>query len=421
LPDDGDALMLSLFGPRASTLFEQAVISVTGFLSMLFFARHMSTVDWATFSFASGFMLVSLGIQLSLVTLPMLSFSKGQGMDADQQSHWTWMNRAVMAFAFGLALLIGMVMQWSDSSWVADSFICSAVLIPPAFSYEYLRRRLILSGQFSVLPRTAMAYAFGVALGVGGNCVFALPPVFAALSYWPGMLLAIYLSGVRDPLRWAAPSSQWFKPLMAFAPSAAGSSLASSGYNFAVQALLGSLSGPPAVALFNATRTVIQPINTMIGAFNNLDLPGAAKAYVGGGPALIRFQTRSILRVVAFGGPYLLVLCVMAAPLLKLLFAGRYGSVTMVWAWALVGFLMLVATPTENVFYVTRQTHLLFASRLVAAVVGCASAYFSIPLFGAVGAVGSIAAGWLVAFAGGALVLWRTRQGESSLGTVPQV
>jgi O-antigen/teichoic acid export membrane protein len=412
--------MRALSSPRASTLFEQAVISATGFLSMLFYARNLSTLDWATFSFGSGFMLVALGIQLSLVTLPMLSFSQGQPLGAAEQSHWTWMNRVVMACAFGLALLIGLALLWHDPNWVGDSFVCAAALIPPAFSYEYLRRRLILSQQFSVLPRTAIAYAFGVALGVCGNALFVWPPIFAALSYWPGMLLALWVSGVRDPLRWDAPPTQWFKPLLAFAPAAAGSSLASSGYNFAVQALLGSLSGAPAVALFNATRTVIQPINTMIGAFNNLDLPGAAGAYVGGGPALIRFQTRSVLRMVAFGGPYLLLLCLMAAPLLTLLFAGRYDAVTMVWAWALVGLLMLVATPTENVFYVTRQTHLLFASRLVAAVVGCVAAWLSIPPFGAVGAVGSIAAGWLVAFAGGALVLWRTRQGAAPREPVPQ-
>lgn len=405
--------MSLLTGPRSSTLFEQAVISATGFLSMLFFARQMSTLDWATFSFASGFMLVLLGLQLSVVTLPMLSFSRGQAMSSEEQSNWTWLNRATTSVAFSLSVLIGGVLSASDAGWAGDSFLCAALLIPPAFTYEYLRRRLILARDYAALPRTAMAYAAGVSVGVLASYFCAWPPILAALSYWPGMLLAVHVSGAREPLRWTAPPKDWFKPLRAFVPAAAGSSLAASGYSFAVQATLGALSGSASVALFNATRIVIQPINTLIGAFNNLDLPGAAKAYVNGGPALIKFQRRSVLRLVAIGSPYLLVLCLLAGPLLSLLFAGRYSSESMVWCWSLVGLLMLVVTPMENVFYVTRQTHWLLSSRIAAAAAGCASAYVGIPSLGAVGAVLSIVVGWLIALLGASLVLWRTRQPEA--------
>ena len=131
---------------------------------------------------------------------------------------------------------------------------------------------------------------------------------------------------------------------------------------------------------------------------------------------MISFQRRSVLRLVAVGGPYLLVLSLLADPLLRLLFVGRYSSEAMVWSWSCVGLLMLVVTPTENVFYVTRQTHLLFANRLAAAAVGCACAALSIPAFGAVGAVLSIVAGWLVALLGGVFALWRTRRQESMHG-----
>jgi O-antigen/teichoic acid export membrane protein len=376
---------------------------------MLFFARHMSTVDWAIFSFASGFMLVLQGIQLSVVVLPMITFSKGQVISTEDQTNWTWLNRTVMLSMVVVSLLTGLLISKIDSGWFTDSFLFAAVLIPPAFTYEYLRRRLILANEFTTLSWTAIAYALGVVIGIYGYYKFALPPIFAALTYWPGMLLAIYVSRVRDPVRLSAPAASWLKPLVSFAPSSIGSSMASAGYNFAILALLGKMSGPVGVALFNATRMVIQPVNSLIGAVYNLDLPRAAKAYAEGGSALVEFLTRSIVRLTAIGGLYLVVLCLLAGPVLMILFGKQYSSESMVFAWSVVGLLMLIAMPLESVFYITRQTHLLFANRVQAAVIGCLWAYWAIPLLGAQGAVLSIAAGWLVALLGGMFALWRTR------------
>lgn len=398
-----------LSGPRGATLFEQAVVSATGFLSMLYFARHMSALDWATFSFASAFMLLLQGIQLSIVILPMISFSRGQVISSEDQQNWSWLNRTTVITMLGISLLVAALISGIDSGWAADSFLFAAILIPPAFTYEYLRRRLILAKEFSTLARTAIAYSLGVAIGICGHYAFSLPPIFAALSYWPGMLFAIYVSGVRDPLRWEAPTQNWLKPVIDFAPAAVGSSMAAAGYNFAIQAMLGILSGPLAVGLFNATRMVIMPVNSLIGAVYNLDLPRAAQAYSNGRSALIRFLTRSILRLVVMGGIYLIILCLLAGPVLAVLFGEQYKSESMVFVWSVVGFLMLIAMPLESVFYITKQTRLLFASRLVAAAIGCLCAYWSIPLFGPHGAVLSIATGWLTALLGGIFALRSTR------------
>lgn len=402
--------MLSFSRPRSATLFEQALVSATGFLALLFFARHLPTADWATLSFAFGLLLVAQGMQLSIVILPMISFSQGALLDRDTQAHWTWLNRVVLLVMLAIAVLAAGLVHWRGPNWMGDSFLYAALLMPPAFSYEYVRRRLILARQFNTLARCGVAYAMGVALGVAASVVSDGPPIRVALSHWPGMLFAFYVSGLRDRIRWAAPSALWLSPLKAFAPSAVGSSLAMAGYSVAVQALLGGLAGAAAVASFNATRMLIQPVNTLIGAFNNLDMPNSAKAYALGGRSLVRFQLRSIVRLVSIGGVYLAAVSLFAEPLLAWLFEGRYNDSRLVWAWVLVGLLMMVVTPTENAFYVTRQTHRLFLSRLAAAAVGCSCAYFSIPLWGTIGGVLSIAAGWLTALLGGAAALWSLRQ-----------
>ena len=394
-------------GSRTATLFEQAVVSATGFLSMLFFARHLTTVDWATFSFAASLLLLAQGLQLSIVILPMISFSKGSAPCTESQANWAWMNRSVLATMIATSAVAALAVKLSSDSWMGNSLLFAALLMPPAFTYEYLRRRLILARRFDVLQRAGLAYAVGVGFGVLLHSVVELPPVFAALTFWPGMALAFAVSGGREPLRWAAPTGDWLLPLRSFAPSAVGSSLAFAGYNLAIQAMLGILSGPAAVALFNATRMLIQPINTLIGAFNNLDLPGGAKAYAESGRALLAHQKRSVLRLVGLGGVYLALLCTFAGPVLSALFSGRYDNPAMVWGWAVVGLLMLVVTPTENIFYVTRRTGRLFANRLAAAVSGCAAALILIGPWAAVGAVLSIATGWVVALGGGVLAVWR--------------
>jgi O-antigen/teichoic acid export membrane protein len=392
-------------GPRAATLFEQAAVAATGFLSMLFFARHLPTAEWATFSFAAALMLLGQGMQLSIVILPMISFSRGQAPTAQDQLHWTWLNRAVLLAMLCASALSGAVVLWRSDSWIAWSFLYAVLLMPPAFGYEYLRRRLILARRYAALARAGLAYAVGVASAVGAQGLFGAPPAMAALSFWPGLLLALAVSGVRDPLRWAAPPAAWLRPLLRFAAPTVGSSLAFAGYTLAVQALLGAWQGAPAVAAFNATRMLIQPVNTLIGAFNSLDLPNAARAHAEGGRALLRFQTRAMARLVAVGGVYLVLVASFAGPLLGLLFGGRYGDVTTLWCWLIVGLLMLVTTPTENVFYVTRHPQWLLLSRLGAAAAGCGVAALSIPALGATGAVLGIAAGWLVALLGAAAAL----------------
>jgi len=400
---------MTFANPRSATLFEQAVVSATGFLTMIFFARHLSTADWAAFSFAAGLLLVAQGVQLSAVILPMISFSKGALLSRQDQSDWTWMNRSVLVTMLTMATLAAGLVHWQTSSWMAASCLYAALLMPPAFTYEYLRRRLILTGQFSRLAFAGLAYAAGVALGVLGNYRFGGSPLAAALSTWPGMLLALCVAGDHERVRWAAPAAHWLRPLRSFAPSAAGSSLAMAGYSVAIQALLGGMAGAQALASFNATRMVVQPVNTLIGAFNSLDMPNSAKAYAKGGRSLISFQARSVLRLGAIGGLYLLAVGIFAEPLLAWLFNGRYSQSELVWSWVLVGLLMLIVTPTENAFYVTGRTNRLLVSRLAAAAVGCGFAYYSIPHWGAVGGVLSVAAGWSTALIGSATALWTVR------------
>jgi O-antigen/teichoic acid export membrane protein len=402
--------------PRSATLLEQAMVSVTGFLVLLFFARHLPTLHWATLSFAFGLLLVAQGMQLSIVILPMISFSQGQPLGATAQSHWAWMNRAVLAVMLGVALLVAALVRFSTGSWMGDSFAYAALLMPPAFAYEHLRRRLILARRFDALARCGLAWACGAAVGVFAQWRLGGPALLAALSFWPGMVLAWWVSGQRERLRWSAPSADWLAPLRAFAPPAVGSSLAMAGYSVAIQGLLGGVAGAQAVAAFNATRMLIQPVNTLIGAFNNLDMPRSASAYALGGRSLLRFQARSVLRLLLSGGAYLVLLALFTAPLLAWLFGGRYSDVELAWAWLIVGLLMLVATPTENAFYVTRNTRRLLFSRLAAAAVGCTVAWFGIAHWGAVGAVLGIAAGWLVALLGGVSALWAVRKHGPAAG-----
>ena len=377
--------------PRLATILDQALVSATGFLSMLLFARLLPPMEWAIISFAAGISLVLQGIQINSITIPMITFSHGRAINTVDQQHWTWLNRALLATMSALSALIGFVVFFLGSAWVGKSLLLAAVLLPPTFIYEYIRRRLILCENFTALVKVSFAYAAGTMAGALFNYTVYCSPLSAALSFWPGMFLAVLVLNEHDPLRLKAPPANWLQPLRGFVPSAVGSSLAGTGYNFAVLAILGAMAGPIAVAVFNATRLVMQPINTLVGAFNSLDIPRATAAYAISGKALLTAQTRAMARLAILGGSYLFVVCYFSETLLQLLFKNQYNSTEIVWSWGLVGMAMLIATPAETSLYVTHRTRQLFQNKLAASALACSLAYLLIPSQGAIGAVLSVA------------------------------
>lgn len=343
------------------------------------------------------------GLQRAAVILPMVNqCATPEGLHQHQSS---WYRMQVFATGISIALLL--IFVWlpglpAQHAWVAQSAAIAALLIGPIYFYEFNRRLLILRGLQHKLIRVAIAYA--LALGTGAAVMHQLQLESV------NNVLIVYLSaqlvgalGTAALLGMPSLRMTWSAVDMAenlrFAKWAFLSSIAFSGYNFAVQAILGAVSGPGAVGLFNAARNFVQPVNTLIQAMDSVDKPRASKMYAASGTqGLFAAVFASLRWLLLIGGPFVILMGVFGGDLLVKVYGERYaGNQTLMFAWAVAAGMILVAHPVETGLLVKKVPRQLFVSRLIAAAVALGLAFGLIPDLGAVGAVISLATGWALA------------------------
>lgn len=378
---------------------------------MIIAARTLAPAEWGVLSFALASVLMVQGLQRAAVILPMVNqCATPEGLRLHQSS-WFRMQLIATGVSIGLLALVASLPVYSENhAWIARSAAIAAVLIGPVYFYEFNRRLLILQGRQPLLVRIAVAYA--VALCIGAAVIFHwhISSVVA--------ILAVYLSGQlvgslgtaamlgKPSLRMTWSSVQIGENLR-FAHWALLSSLAFSGYNFAIQGMLGAFGGPSAVGLFNAARNFVQPVNTLIQAMDSVDKPRTSKMYAESGmPGLYTAVFGSLRWLLLMGGPFAAAMAFFGGDLLVMVYGQQYdGHQGLMVAWALAAAIMLAAHPIETGLLVKRAPKQLFISRLIASVVALTLGYLTIPGMGAVGAVLSFASGWALAAVIGFLFL----------------
>lgn len=390
---------------RLSALFEQGLISGSNFLILIFAARILEPAQWGIFSFAMACVLMVQGLQRAAVILPMVNqCATAEGLQQHQSS---WYRMQVIATVISIALLVSAACLPglpAQHAWVTQSASIAALLIAPIYFYEFNRRLLILRGLQYKLVRIAFAYA--VALGMGAVTIYVLH-VKSINSVLLAYLAAQMVGALGTAALLGMPSLRmtWSAVQIAenirFAKWAFLSSLAFSGYNFAVQAILGAVSGPGAVGLFNAARNFVQPVNTLIQAMDSVDKPRTSRMYAtAGSKGLFDAVFASLRWLMLIGGPFVVLMGVFGGDLLVAIYGERYeGNQSLMLVWAVAAGLILVAHPVETGLLVKRVPRQLFVSRLIAAAVALALAFGLTPALGAVGAVISLATGWGLAAA----------------------
>jgi O-antigen/teichoic acid export membrane protein len=388
---------------RLSALFEQGFISGSNFLILILAARILAPATWGVFSFALASVLMIQGLQRAAVILPMVNqCSTPEGLAA-HQSGWCRMQMIATALSIGILLLVGLLPIYSpEHQWVARSALIAALLAGPVYYYEFNRRLLILSGHQYKLIRVAIAYC--LVLGTGAAYLFvtkkttitAVMLVYVSAQLAGAVGTAILLGSRSIKLTW---SSEQISENLRFAKWAFMSSIAFSGYNFAIQGILGALSGPGAVGLFNAARNFVQPVNTLIQAMDSVDKPRTSKLYAASGIRGLHEAVFASLRwLLMIGGPFTLAMAFFGGDLLTIVYGERYrDNGVLMLSWAVAATMILMAHPVETGLLVMRVPKQLFISRLMASIAALAMAFVLIPEFGAVGAVVSLAIGWALA------------------------
>lgn len=397
---------------RVVALLEQGALSGANFLTFIWFARQVTPTAWGEFGFAYALVLFMQGFQRAIVTIPMIPFSAAAGGWTGVRLTWVRVHMLVqlaclsaLAAAAVLAVVLG-------ADWVARSLMMAAALTAPMFLHEFARRCAIQEERFDVLLITAVAYVlalFGSAALVGQRAVGAWGPVAGVACGGLAAMLAYAVLARRSLVGLPAAWHLMPEGLGGYAKWSVLGHLGFSGYNFGIQALLGAISGPAAVGVFHACRTLIQPVATVIGAMDSVDKPRAAHALTTSGlAAMRRVLLRSLVAILCLGLPYLLLVGLTADELLELAYRDRYaghGGAVLMWCFVALG--MMLAQPVESGLYVCRRTRAMFYSRAIAALIGLAAAVPLVQEHGAVGALGAMVIAYLVTATLGAIVLFR--------------
>ena len=384
---------------RKWSLIEQGLLSLTNFGLAIFLAREFPKAEWGTFSLGLALMLFAQGFQRALVSIPIATMAHQQDTLSRSLPFWCRVQLWVtLGSSVSLALAAVAWRAVAPDSCVSEALFIAALLVPGYFSLEFWRRMLIQVRDIKAAVYGAAGFFLSISLLVVVIRFQHVGPLITAA----GMSVCTLSAGAA--LRWRAakviPAGaeplDFGQEVLRFGRWATLSHVAFSGYNTAIQVLLSLVCGPAAMGSFAAVRNLTQPVNTLIGAVDNLDKPRAARAFAGGGfPDLFSSLWRTMATLTLLGGLYLLLCAAGGGHMVNAMYHGLYGYAwNEVRLWCLIALAMMVAQPLESGLYVAQRTDALFLNRVISAVIGLGTAVATMPAWGVSGALMGLASGW---------------------------
>ena len=385
---------------RVWSLMEQGFHSLANFAMAIFLARELPKESWGAFSLGFALLLFAQGFQRALISIPVATMAHDLDLLSGSLTFWRRLQGRITLCATGaLTLAAGLWFLCGGERSVAEALAVSALLAPGYFSLEFWRRVLIQCRDI----RGAAAVAGGLLVSVALLMAALSFATAGALVAAAGLCACTLLAGAACRLRAGsllpAPREKldWSDQVARLGRWSIMSHIAFSGYNTAIQVMLSLVAGPAAMGVFAAVRNIIQPVNTLIGAVDNLDKPRAARAFAAGGfPELFSSLWRTMSTLALVGGLYLAACAAAGGFLVQIAYQGRYGhSWNEVWLWCLIALAMMAAQPLESGLYVAQRSDALFLNRAISALIGLGAAAVAIPAWGVQGALLGLALGWL--------------------------
>lgn len=383
-------------------LAEQALISGSNFLLYLYAARMLPKDQWGALSFALAFLQVLQGFQRAFVTVPMITSGDKHGTFANSLRFWRQMQGWVTAVTLFLLLCIYIIARPMDP-WVGESILLTAVLLIPWYYMEFARRVIIMSHSMNRLLGMAICYA--LVLLLTGAIAHSLQFDLNLFSFVLAMALAAVISSFSARVRlWPtlgigeinAGGSWSIRSLWRFGRWAAASSLAYSGYTFAIQAILAAIAGPAALGVYTAARNLTQPVATLVQAIDSVDKPRAGRAYASRGMSgLWQVIRRSWGWLLILALPYVMFVGFLSEPLLILAYGEKYADASVpVQMWCVVMLITILVQPLETGLYVVRRPDWLFYGRAASAGFILILTPWLVTHWSVNGALVALAAGW---------------------------
>ncbi len=398
---------------RYLSLAEQGLISGSNFLVLIAAARILPKEQWGALSFSMAMLLLFQGLlQRAFVLLPMSTTGSSSEESFRNLEFWRWVQAATTVVILVLLTTSYLGARRYLDPWVAESIQVAAIIMVPSFYMEFLRRAVLLTSTMRRLLMMAVAYASVIALSASTALWLGYKPDLLAFGYClSAAALASCLcagirpwvrGGVRQPEGWTLPS------FWRFGRWSVAASLGSAGYSFGIQAILATMVGPVGLASYAAARNLVQPVNTLMQAMDNIDKARAGRSFARDGMAGIWDVIRhSWSWLFMLAGPYLVLVAVLSDAILPLVYGSKYGDISdQVRLWCVVLAAMVVVQPLETALYAVRRPDLLFYGRLPSACLAMALAPPLILGWDEKGALIAVAMGWCLA---GIAAVWQLR------------
>jgi len=366
----------------------------------IYLARELPQADWGTYSLGYALMLFAQGFQRALVCIPIATMAHQDDVLSRSIGFWRKLQWKVTVFTLSAVLLSAVISRGvSRNSSISESLLIAALLVPGFFSLEFWRRLLIQSKNIRVAAINAAVFLLLVIILLPLLSVTHSGALVAAagISFCAFMAGSITRSRALSLIPAAGEPLDLGQQVWQFGRWASLSHLAYSGYNTVIQVALSIIAGPAAMGSFAAVRNLVQPVNTLIGAIDNVDKPRAARAYAADGfRGLFSSLWRTVATLSLFGGAYVLICAAGGGYVINLLYHHRYGYAWgELWMWCVIAMAMMAAQPLESGLYVANRTDALFSNRLFSTVIGLGTAIVFIPALGVLGALLGLFSGYL--------------------------
>jgi O-antigen/teichoic acid export membrane protein len=313
------------------SIFDQAVVSGTSFLTAMIIGRSTSQQELGLYYLMMSIVVVISGIQDQLVASPFAVYSKRRrGNDLAEYSGSIWVHNLLISLVVVLGLLtVAVVCAAGGNHDLVPGLLTLAVAGPLLLLRESVRRftfanlhvkaaiLLDVIVAFVQLGGILAAWYFGRLTLVN---IFTIAGAACALACTIGWLVD------RPTIRFVPGRylSDWHHNWV-FGKWALRSFLVGSTSGPIMLWLLKFLSGDAAAGVLGACATIIGLTNVIMSGVSNVLTPQAAHAYVAGGPQALRriLNRTAFFFAVTLGGFALLVLFT-GDLLAVLVFGGAY-------------------------------------------------------------------------------------------------
>ena len=392
---------------RLASFADQGIQGVANVLMSVVLARSLPHQQFASIGFMLGVYYFMAGFFRANVVLPFIVAAAeeerhGRAADAWWRVSFVW----TVLIAVGLAVLTGAAFLFASMNpgvkWMAYALAYATIATPALLLAEFARRWLYQAKLPATAALTSLIYAIA-----GGGAALANIKIrsgWMGAAAWTMAALAAfvcsYLALRPRPSGWRDAYRRW-REYRHFALWQSACHLPYVLYNYAAVLLIGLFGGPLAAATFTAVRTITNPAISVVTAVDSLDKPRAARALVADGlKGLRRSVRRTRLLLVMVTGSYLGLLVIFAEPVLHLAFGSAYaGHATEVRLLAMAFFMICLNQPSETLLIVLRESKLMFAVRMITAVVAVVALWWGSRVAGVVGCAAALFAAQLLALA----------------------